>query len=168
MTTPSSPTDPAPRLVAGLLGIIMLVAMLAVVHPAHANEEPRPPHANEARAAQTATLTQAAYRIPSDRPAQQPATQYGVASWYGPGFYEHKTASGERFSRHLATAAHRHLPLGTHVLVTNLKNGRSAVVKINDRGPYVKGRVIDLSPKAAQELAMTHDGLTRVRIQVLD
>ena len=91
-----------------------------------------------------------------------------MASWYGPGFEKHKTASGERFSKHRATAAHRSLPLGTHLRVTNLKNGRTTIVRVNDRGPYVKGRIIDLSPLAARRLAMVQDGVTPVEIEVID
>src|SRR5688500_11069556 len=78
--------------------------------------------------------------------------QVGVASWYGPGFHGKRTASGERFDQNDLTAAHRKLPLGSEVKVTNLENGRSIIVAINDRGPYIKGRVIDLSKAAARRL----------------
>jgi peptidoglycan lytic transglycosylase len=91
--------------------------------------------------------------------------QTGVASWYGPGFHGKRTASGERFDQNDLTAAHRQLPLGTEVTVTNLENGRSITVAINDRGPYVGGRVIDLSKAAAQRLGIVEDGLAKVRIE---
>jgi rare lipoprotein A len=91
--------------------------------------------------------------------------QVGVASWYGPGFHGRRTASGERFDQNDLTAAHRKLPLGTEVRVTNLENGRSITVEINDRGPYVKGRVIDLSKAAARRLGMVEDGVAEVRIE---
>lgn len=91
--------------------------------------------------------------------------QVGVASWYGPGFHGRRTASGERFDQNDLTAAHRHLPLGAEVRVTNLENGRSITVQINDRGPYVKGRVIDLSKAAARKLGMVQDGVAKVRIE---
>jgi rare lipoprotein A len=91
--------------------------------------------------------------------------QTGVASWYGPGFHGKRTASGERFDQTELTAAHRQLPLGAEVTVTNLENGRSVVVAINDRGPYVGGRVIDLSQAAAGRLGIVEDGLARVRIE---
>jgi rare lipoprotein A len=91
--------------------------------------------------------------------------QTGVASWYGPGFHGKRTASGERFDQNELTAAHRQLPLGAEVKVTNLENGRSITVAINDRGPYVGGRVIDLSKAAAQRLGIVEDGLAKVRIE---
>ena len=93
------------------------------------------------------------------------ANQTGQASWYGPGFHGRKTASGETFNQHALTAAHRRLPLGTRARVTNLTNGKKVEVKINDRGPYVGGRVIDLSRAAARRLAI--NGLGRVRIEAL-
>jgi rare lipoprotein A len=88
--------------------------------------------------------------------------QSGYASWYGPGFQGRRTASGERFSSYGYTAAHRSFPLGCHVLVTNRDNGRSVVVRINDRGPFVGGRVIDLSYASA--LAIGMNGTTRVSL----
>lgn len=91
----------------------------------------------------------------------------GVASYYGPEFYHRLTASGERFDPKQLTAAHRSLPFGTRVRVTNLDNGRRVVVRINDRGPYKKGRVLDLSPAAAKRLGFAGQGLARVRLDVL-
>lgn len=90
----------------------------------------------------------------------------GHASWYGPGFDGHRTASGERFSRHAYTAAHKSLPLHSRVLVTNLANNESVVVKINDRGPYVRGRLIDLSQAAARAIGIR--GVGKVEITALD
>jgi rare lipoprotein A len=92
--------------------------------------------------------------------------QRGEASWYGPGFHGRKTASGERFNQHSLTAAHRKLPLGTKATVINLDNGKTVEVEINDRGPYVRGRIIDLSEAAAKRLAMKHTGTTLVRLEV--
>ncbi|MFO1152659.1 MAG: septal ring lytic transglycosylase RlpA family protein [Rhodospirillales bacterium] len=92
--------------------------------------------------------------------------QSGVASWYGPGFHGRKTASGERFNQYQMTAAHKRLPLGTVATVTNLKNGKSVQVEINDRGPYVRGRIIDLSKAAADHLGMRNSGTTPVRLEV--
>ena len=91
--------------------------------------------------------------------------QVGMASWYGPGFHGRKTASGERFNQNKLTAAHRKLPLGSEVKVTNLENGRTITVEINDRGPYAKGRVLDLSKAAAKKLGMVDDGVAKVRIE---
>jgi rare lipoprotein A (peptidoglycan hydrolase) len=91
--------------------------------------------------------------------------QVGEASFYGPGFHGKKTATGEKFDQNDKTAAHPTLPLGTKATVTNLENGNSVDVQINDRGPYVKGRDIDLSKGAAKELGMTKDGVAPVQIQ---
>ncbi len=91
-----------------------------------------------------------------------------LASWYGPGFYGRRTASGEVYNPKQLTAASRTLPLGTHAEVTNLANGRSVKVRINDRGPYVKGRKMDLSRRAAERLGMMRSGVTPVRITVTD
>jgi len=91
----------------------------------------------------------------------------GWASWYGPGFHGRHTASGERFNQYALTAAHRSLPFGTRVRVTNTRNGRSVIVRINDRGPYGHGRVIDLSRKAAQVIGVFRSGTAPVRVDVL-
>ena len=91
----------------------------------------------------------------------------GAASWYGPGFYGRTTANGERFRKGTMTAAHRTLPFGTKVRVTNLNNGRSVVVRINDRGPFRAHRVIDLAHGAASELKMMRSGEVPVRLEVL-
>ena len=91
----------------------------------------------------------------------------GDASWYGPGFHGRRTASGERYDAGALTAAHRTLPLGTQVRITNLRNGRSVMVTINDRGPYHGRRVIDLSRGAASEIGMVGRGVERVLIEPL-
>lgn len=92
----------------------------------------------------------------------------GLASWYGREFDGRRTASGERFDMNRLTAAHRTLPFNTRVRVTNLENGRSVEVRINDRGPFVEGRIIDLSYRAARKIGMVKPGLARVRLEVLD
>ncbi|MGE8407129.1 MAG: septal ring lytic transglycosylase RlpA family protein [Pseudomonas sp.] len=91
----------------------------------------------------------------------------GSASFYGSRHHGKRTASGEPFDQHALTAAHRSLPFGTRVQVTNLKNQRSVVVRINDRGPHTRGRLIDLSRAAAQRLDMIRSGTARVRVQSL-
>jgi len=91
-------------------------------------------------------------------------TQRGLASWYGE---SQMTASGERFDRHALTAAHRSLRFGTRVRVTNQRNGRSVIVRINDRGPYSHNRIIDLSEAAARELQMIDAGVVPVTLQVI-
>ena len=93
------------------------------------------------------------------------ASQCGGASWYSLGS---KTASGERMSSGVLAAAHRTLPFGTHVKVENLGNGRAVVVRINDRGPFVRGRVIDVTRAAAEELGFFGHGIARVKLTVVD
>lgn len=93
-----------------------------------------------------------------------PFTQRGVASWYGPSHHGKRTASGAPFDMNGLTAAHRTLPLGTRIEVENLGNGRKVTVTVNDRGPYVRGRVLDLSRAAAQRLDFKDDGTAPVRI----
>ena len=90
-----------------------------------------------------------------------------VASWYGPGFVGHVTSDGESFNPNELTAASKRLPIGSHLRVTNPDNGRSVVVRINDRGPYVRGRSLDLSRSAARQIGMTGEGVCRVRVRVL-
>jgi len=97
--------------------------------------------------------------------AERPLT--GIASWYGPHFHLRPTALGEIFDRNGLTAASRSLPLPSIVRVTNLDNGRSVVLRVNDRGPYRSGRIIDVSEHAAQLLGFHRQGLAQVRIDVL-
>jgi rare lipoprotein A (peptidoglycan hydrolase) len=108
-------------------------------------------------------------RSASVRQPARPLTGYahelgGIASYY---WQDQMTSSGERFNRHDHTAAHKTLPLGTRVRVTNLANGKSTIVRINDRGPFKPGRVIDLSEAAAADIAMKDIGLVRVAIEVV-
>ncbi len=95
-------------------------------------------------------------------------TQTGVASWYGKAHQGRKTANGERFNRFDETAAHPSLPFNTIVRVTTLDTGKSTLVRINDRGPGVRGRIIDLSDAAAQSLGIREEGLAKVRIEIVD
>lgn len=92
----------------------------------------------------------------------------GEASWYGDAYHGRATASGEPFDMHALTAAHRRLPFGTVVRVENLENGRATTVRINDRGPFVRGRVVDLSRKGAEELGIVQAGTAPVRLVVVD
>ena len=98
--------------------------------------------------------------------------QIGLASYYGPGLHGERTASGEIFNQNELVAAHRTLPFGTIVRVTNLENGRQVHVRINDRGPFGrnrrKGTIIDVSKAAARHLKFTRDGIVRVRVEVVD
>ncbi len=93
--------------------------------------------------------------------------EIGVASWYGPDFHEGVTANGEVYDMYSFTGAHRTLPLPSIVRVTNLENGQSVVVRVNDRGPFAKDRIIDVSKKAAQELGFFEQGTTKVKVEIL-
>jgi rare lipoprotein A (peptidoglycan hydrolase) len=103
----------------------------------------------------------------STRNVRSGDVQYGIASWYGRHWRGRRTASGAFFDDRALTAAHRTLPLGSKVQVTNLKNGQSVLVSITDRGPHVHRRLIDLSRAAAARIGFTHRGLARVRVQVV-
>lgn len=94
-------------------------------------------------------------------------TQTGYASWYGKQFHGRRTANGEVYNMDAMTAAHKELPFNTRVRVVNLKTGKSIVVRINDRGPFIKGRIIDLSRRAAGKLGMFFSGTTMVRVEIL-
>ena len=98
-------------------------------------------------------------------PSAKPVLGSGKASWYGRDFAGKPTASGEIFDENILTAAHRTLPLGTKVKVTNIANGKSVEVKINDRGPFSGNRIIDLSRAAARELGIIDDGVAEVRLE---
>ena len=96
------------------------------------------------------------------------AYQVGTASWYGEQFQGKQTASGELFDMRDFTAAHPKLPLGTFVKVTNLRNGKAVVVRINDRGPYQEGREIDVSYRVARKIGLIHSGVSQVRLELLE
>jgi rare lipoprotein A len=121
------------------------------------------PNNSEASSAQTS-------RIPKPEPRKQAKTkpyQVGTASWYGEFFDGKMTASGEDYDMYDLTAAHPTLALGSYVKVTNLRNGRAVIVKVNDRGPIVQGRIIDLSYGAAQVLQFQNRGLQKVRLDIV-
>jgi rare lipoprotein A (peptidoglycan hydrolase) len=144
---PINPPNP-PRAAALLLGLSLVVAALSLAVAVVILLGPSPP-------SRPGTTTWYARHL----------TQAGIASWYGPRFHGRRTASGERFDQDKMTAAHRTLRFGTRVEVTHVKNGRSVEVRINDRGPYRRGRIIDVSRAAAAELGMKNAGLARVQIQ---
>ena len=107
--------------------------------------------------------------LPSPLTGEKPRyTEVGLASWYGRAHHRKRTANGERFDMRGMTAAHRRLEFGTVVRVTNLETGKTVKVRINDRGPYVRGRIIDLSARAADALELKEEGIARVRLQVFD
>ena len=94
--------------------------------------------------------------------------EQGIASWYGPGFHGHKTSNGETYDMYGMTAAHKTLPMDTRLLVKNLENGAQTIVRVNDRGPFIDGRIIDLSHSAARNLGIVEHGTARVKIIALD
>lgn len=151
---------------AGLI-LVLLLFSPACIHRhrhRHAAQIPTPPPPPAAK-----------YPSPR-RPAPYPAPpsgvieqgQEGIASWYGPTFNGHETSDGEIYNMYAFTAAHRTLPFSTMVRVYNLENGASVDVRINDRGPFVEGRIIDLSYSAAQAIGMLGPGTTLVRLQILN
>ena len=103
----------------------------------------------------------------SSHSGQSGSAQAGMASYYHDRFHGRRTASGARYDKHDYSAAHKTLPLGTRVRVTDARSGKSVVVRINDRGPYARGRVIDLSRAAAREIGLTRKGVARVKLEVL-
>jgi rare lipoprotein A len=121
----------------------------------------------------------AAFAVPTQRPYVINNIKYypipsssgyidtGIASWYGPGFHGRRTSNGERYDMNGPTAAHKILPMNTILLVQNLENGREAVVRINDRGPFVRGRIIDLSYAVAKQLGVLQKGTAKVKITAL-
>jgi rare lipoprotein A len=157
----------------GLLGVAAIAVCLVLsgcatsrppspTPPPEAKTEPKPEPKPEAK-----PETKPAPR-PEAKPEPGPGGgQTGEASWYGEPHHGRTTASGEIYDMNQLTAAHRTLPLGTRVLVTNLKNGRAVEVRINDRGPSVEGRIIDLSFAAAKELGAVPSGTIPVRIRVI-
>ena len=136
----------------------------SATQPEPASTSPAPA-ASEPETAITTPAVQPLPPLPS--PPSVVSVSTGEASWYGPGFYGNRTANGEVFRPGTLTAAHRTLPFGTKVRVTNLWNGRSAVVRINDRGPFHGRRVIDLAHGAASQLGLVASGIAQVKLEVL-
>ena len=113
------------------------------------------------------TLAACSTSKPKPIEPERGATQTGIASWYGPGFHGRRTSSGEVYNQYDLTAAHQTLPHGTRVQVTNLTNGRSVLVRINDRGPFVDDRIIDLSYAAARQIDMIGPGTAMVQVEIV-
>ena len=177
--------DSAPRLTGAFLIMTLVVVIIALLVPsAFAAEdavadapspglEPRTQPSTQQDVSRKPAKTHGAKVKAEVRKARERAkasggnAQVGVASWYGKDFAKKKTANGEKFSPNQPTAAHRTLPIGTHVKVTNLATGKSTTVRVNDRGPYEKDRVIDLSQSAAKDIGMKKDGVAPVKIEVV-
>jgi rare lipoprotein A len=142
------------------------------VSPRYSRREPAPTTRPQARTAPTPPGT--SYKVGKPyqvagiwyTPREEPDyDEVGIASWYGDAFQLRPTASGELFDMYMPSAAHKTLPLPSIVEVTNLENGRRIQVRINDRGPFVEGRIIDLSKAAAEDLGMLRSGVARVRVR---
>jgi rare lipoprotein A len=165
-----------------LLALASSVAILAVAGCSHPKYSPPPP-GQTPQSQQTPAPTPGSRTPPGQLPPSSPSgpppaiehqpaipgvyTEEGVASWYGIPFNGHRTSNGEIYDMHQMTAAHRTLPFGAVVRVTNLNNGMQTQVRINDRGPFVANRVIDLSQAAAQAIQMIGTGTARVRLEIL-
>ena len=146
----------------------MGVALLAGCAPKPVYRSGGAPRPAKAAASPPAVVAPgpAAHPVDLDKIDTGKAYQVGVASYYGKKFHGRKTANGEVFNMYKLTAAHRVLPLGTYVKVTNLQNGRWVEVKVNDRGPFIEGRILDLSFAAALELEMVEQGTAKVMIEI--
>ena len=150
-----------------VLGTTALCASLLFAgcgHKKTVRQLPLPPPPEPTVNAETGSLPNAGSAVPSrGKPLYQ---EIGIASWYGP-YVNRRTANGEFYDAHALTAAHRTLPLNSIARVTNLKTGRSAVVRITDRGPFVEGRILDLSIEAAKQLDVWREGTARVKLEVM-
>jgi len=127
-------------------------------------EPPRKPTLSEEEEEKAEEEKEAAAVPPDAKPLLE---ETGLASWYGAPFHNLKTSNGETYNMHAFTAAHRTLPLGTIIRVTNVKTGNSAIVRITDRGPFIKGRILDLSYAAAKKVDVWRAGVSKVRLEVL-
>ena len=145
-----------------LIAILLLAACGAPTYKVRVMDTPSQPGLKP---------TQRAYEVNGQRyqpiPSADGFVEKGVASWYGKDFHGRKTSNGETYDMYAMTAAHKTLPMNVYLRVTNLDNGRSTVVRVNDRGPFVKSRIIDLSYTAANELGVVGPGTAPVRIEAL-
>lgn len=148
-------------------GLILLAGCghkpVSVVVPAAPTTEPRP--AEQAGETKAPKPSDEANQVPPD--TKPLLVETGVASWYGAPYHNRRGSNGEIYDMHAMTAAHRTLPLGSIVRVTCIENGSSAMVRITDRGPFIEGRIIDLSQAAAQKIGLVQKGTTKVRLEVL-
>jgi rare lipoprotein A len=144
------------KIVLCFINVLTLLSMIFVTTVQASGKRPR---------------TQESYVINNKRyypiPSAEGYSQKGLASWYGGKFHGRRTSSGEIYNKYSMTAAHKTLPMNTMLLVKNLENGKKIVVRINDRGPFVRGRIVDLSYKSAKELGIVKEGIARVKATAL-
>ena len=169
-----------------LIVLLMILVLSACGHPKQARVDVPPPPPPSAESTSPTTRPEATNpptkTVPSakesgaDADLAEPeipadtkplATETGLASWYGPPYHNRRGSNGEVYNMHAMTAAHRTYPLGSVVRVTNLKTGRSALVRITDRGPFIPGRILDLSLAAAQKLDVYQPGVAEVRVELM-
>ncbi len=143
--------------------ILRFLLFCLAVLPLVSCETTAPGEKRTIRTIETKTLK----AVPGEKTVEQRFVQEGIASWYGPDFHEKRTANGEIYDMYEMTAAHKSIPFNVYVKVTNLENGKSVVVRINDRGPFVKDRIIDLTHTAAFKLGMLDKGTAPVKINGL-
>jgi rare lipoprotein A len=153
------------RVLSSMAATFVMVANMAAA-PVPNHQQQQTPSKTPLKTAQSSKPTSPAKASRTGKKPEAKPYQVGVASWYGKQFHGKTTASGEDFDMFEFTAAHRQLPLGTLVKVTNLRNGKSIIVRVNDRGPYVMDRIMDLSYSAARMLNF-RDGIERVRLDVV-
>jgi rare lipoprotein A len=152
-------------LVAAALACFLLTACGHKQRPRVAGVPPPPAATSPRMSAPTAARAPAIVVPKNARPIY---VETGLASWYGPPYHNRKGANGEVYDMHAATAAHRTIPLNSIVRVTNVANGRSTLVRITDRGPFIEGRILDLSLAAAQEIDIWRAGVAKVKVEVLE
>jgi rare lipoprotein A len=154
--------------VLSILAVACFIAANVGAAPVHDHQKPQSKTSTDPKvtsSAKTVKSTQPSKSAKASK-AQPKPYQVGMASWYGKSFHGRQTASGEDFDMFELTAAHKQIPLGSYVKVTNLRNGKWVIVRVNDRGPYVGNRIMDLSYSAARMLSF-RDGLERVRLDLI-
>lgn len=153
--------------VLSILAVACFIATNVGAAPVHDHQKPQSKTPTDPKVNSSAKTVKSTQPSKSAKAKPQPKPyQVGMASWYGKSFHGRETASGEEFDMFELTAAHKQIPLGTYVKVTNLRNGKWVVVRVNDRGPYVGARIMDLSYSAARMLGF-RDGVERVRLDLI-
>jgi rare lipoprotein A len=145
-----------------LVTIILMLLLTSCTTPVKKSKWPVTQEYNNLRISKLPEISQ------SSKQDKEPFEEIGLASWYGSKWHGRKTASGKKFNKNSLTAAHKTLPFDSTVKVTNIENGKSVVVKVNDRGPYIDKRIIDTSERAAELLGFKQQGSTKVKLELVD